>query len=160
MEQFSPSVARRRHVSRGMHPGRGPRRLVEQRQRACEIQVGVCRNQAGDIHSLQCFGHQNGTGFGVFDLRRVLGIGQKRELSGGGVLHPGHAMDLHFAIARQAAPQRIGNLTEFHKTSIHQRTKCEPRFSDLRDHHQPAPAYVALPGALDVLQRHRFDIHA
>ena len=60
---------------------------------------------------------------GVFDLGRVFGIGQKRELSGGGVFHTGHAMDFQVAAARQAAPQRIGNLTEFHKTRNHQRTK-------------------------------------
>jgi hypothetical protein len=32
-------------------------------------------------------------------------------------------VDLQFAIAQKATPQRIGNLTEFHKTGNHQRTK-------------------------------------
>jgi hypothetical protein len=34
------------------------------------------------------------------------------------MFHPGHAEDLQFAIARQLAPQRIGNLTKLHKTSF------------------------------------------
>ena len=101
-----------------MHAGRGPRRLVEQGQRAGKIQIGVLGNQAGDLQTLHGLGNQNGTGFGVFDLGCVLGIGQKRELPGGGVFHPGHAQDIQFAIARQLAPQRFGNLTKFHKTGF------------------------------------------
>ena len=161
MEQFSPSVARGRHVGQGMDAGRGPRRLVEQGQRAREIQIGIGRNQAGDIQTLQRFGHQNGAGFGVFDLGRVLGIGQKRELSGGGVFHPGHAVDLQFAIARQAAPQRIGNFTEFHKTGNHQRTKCHPALSAYRNHHQtPVPRTLRCQALSMSLSATRFDIHA
>ena len=61
--------------------------------------------------------------FGVLDLGCVLGIGQKREMSRDGGFHPGDAMDLQFAIAREKAPQLIRNLTEFHKTGNHQRSK-------------------------------------
>ena len=69
------------------------------------------------------FGNQDGAGLRVLHFGRVLGVRQKRQLSGGGVFHAGHARDFHIAAARQAAPQRIGNLAEFHKTRNHQRTK-------------------------------------
>ena len=124
MEQFSPTTARRRHVRQRVNARRGPRRLVEQRQRAREIQVGILRDQAGDGQARQArFGNQDGAGLRVFHLGRVLGIGQKGELSGAGVFHAGHAGDFHLPVAFQAAPQRVGNFAEFHKTRNHQRTK-------------------------------------
>jgi hypothetical protein len=46
-------------------------------------------------------------------------------------------MDFHFAIALKKAAQRIGNLLEFHKTSIHQRTK--------RQCDRPSPRGSGLP---------------
>ena len=50
----------------------------------------------------------------VLHLGRVLGIGQKREVLGPGVLHAGHAGDFQFPVAFQAAPQPIGNFAKFH----------------------------------------------
>jgi hypothetical protein len=56
------------------------------------------------------------------------------------LLHSGDAMDLQVAIAREKAPQRIGNLTEFHKTGNHQRTKVAGEVSARRRRGTPEAA--------------------
>src|ERR1039458_7986196 len=50
-------------------------------------------------------------------FRSVLGIGQKGEMSGAGVLHSGHACDFDLPVAFQAAPEGTGDFTKLHRAA-------------------------------------------
>ena len=63
----------------GWTPG-GPRRLIEERQRAGEIEIGIGRDELRGRQAFDRCGHQDGAGARVLHFVRVLGIGQEGEL--------------------------------------------------------------------------------
>ncbi len=88
-----------------MNAERRPRRLVEQRQSACEIQVRVSRDKLRCTESFDKFRNQNGARACVLDLARVLGISKKGKMLRAGLLHAGHARNLQSTVAAQMASQ-------------------------------------------------------
>ena len=101
-----------------MDAGRGPRRLIEQLERAGEIEIRVGRDNARDGQVANRLGDQDRAGLGAAHFRRVGRVGEEGEVSRSSVLHSRDAMDLDPAIPNQRAPQRFGNLQEFHKTRL------------------------------------------
>ena len=97
---------RRRDVGQRMDARAGPRRLIEQRQRAREIEVRILRRRGGRSASPAGAARPGWRRrLRVLHLVRVFGIGQKSELAGTGVLHAGDAGDLQFAVAGQLQPR-------------------------------------------------------
>src|SRR4029079_17181908 len=46
------------------------------------------------------------------ELRRVFGVGEKRQIARTGVFNPGHAVDLDLAVPLEPAPETRGNLLQ------------------------------------------------
>jgi len=87
----------------GMDSRVGPRRLVEQFQRAGEIDVWLRSDQAR--HTGNRLGSQDRPGQGILHLVGILWICEKGQLAGSGFLHAGHAGDFDIAVAFQPASQ-------------------------------------------------------
>ncbi len=96
-----------------MNARRGPRRLIEQRQGAREIEIGILRDQGRDAGDR--LRNQNRAGLRVLHLRRVLGVGEKGELARPRAFHAGNAGDIEIGVASfNAATQRSGDIAKIH----------------------------------------------
>ena len=108
-----PDGRRLRYESQRMNAGRGPRRLIEKFQRAREIQVWIARYQPGQPGGAADLalrlGYQDGARPRVLDLVRILGVRQKGQFAGTGVLHAGNSRDFDLTAARQFAIQPGGD---------------------------------------------------
>ncbi len=102
------NLRRRCHRCLWMDAWRRVRRLVEQSQRPREIVIGIRRYQARRLGLWQGLFYQDRSRARVFYLRRVLGVGQERQIAGTRSLYPCHAgdLDVRVAVQRAAEPSR------------------------------------------------------
>ena len=101
-----PDFGRRCDGSHRVNARRGPRRLIEKRQRTREVQVGILRQQTGDGQFLHPRRNDDRSGAGFLHLVGVFRVGEEGQLIRTGVLHSRHAVNFHLAAAVQYALQR------------------------------------------------------
>ena len=88
--------------------------LVERGQGSREIEVGIGGDQLRQGKIRGMLRDKNRGGLGVFKLVRVLGIGEKRELGGGGVFHTGHAGNFDRGVAMELAREGTREVGKSH----------------------------------------------
>src|SRR5665213_3555405 len=129
-----------------MDAGRGTGRLVEQFQGAREIQVRVRGNELGRGKALHDPGNQDCSRRGLLHFVRVFGIGEKRELRGGGPLHARDARDFEVLIAVELAAQCCGQIAKFH---FYRLRLCDARHAlGTRTRHRYASERAYAPDSL------------
>ena len=89
-------------------------RLIEEFERAREIEIRIAGNQAGYGQIAQRPGGQDRARARMFHLGGVLGIGEKRQFPGRCMFHPGHARDVDVSVSDQLTAERARDIPESH----------------------------------------------
>ena len=112
MDAFSPICAVAAIAGEGVNARRGLWRLIEERQGASEVEIGIGGDERGD--AFVWLGGENGSGVRVADFVRVLGVGQKGEMRGFGMFDARDAGDFDVSVAVQFTREGLGYLGELH----------------------------------------------